>query len=146
MEKVELYEGGAFPDDRGTLKCVNSCVFPNVKRFYLVENWEPYFIRAWHGHKLEGKYVTVVSGAAVIAAVKVDNWENPSADLPVQRYVLSAERPQVLFIPAGYANGSMTLAPGTKIMYFSTTTWEESKGDDYRFPHLKWNPWKIESR
>jgi dTDP-4-dehydrorhamnose 3,5-epimerase-like enzyme len=149
MQEPVMFDGGVFPDDRGLVKCVNSCVFPNVKRFYLVENWEPGFIRAWHGHKIEAKYVTVVSGSAIIAAVKVSDWENPKQDnkeFRVHRHVLSAERPQILYIPAGYANGSMTLLPGTKIMYFSTTTWEESRGDDYRFPYQHWNPWEIEKR
>lgn len=145
MEPV-IFDGGVFPDDRGTLKCVNSCVFPDVKRFYLVENWDTGFIRAWHGHKKEAKYVTVVSGAALIAAVKIEDWVTPNSDGIIHRHVISAERPQVFYIPAGYANGSMTLLPGTKIMYFSTTTWEESRGDDYRFPHDRWNLWNIEKR
>jgi dTDP-4-dehydrorhamnose 3,5-epimerase-like enzyme len=36
------------------------------------------FIRAWHGHKKEAKYVLVVKGSALVCAVGIDNWVNPS--------------------------------------------------------------------
>ena len=36
---------------------VNDFNFENVKRFYQVENHRQGFIRAWHGHKKEGKYI-----------------------------------------------------------------------------------------
>ncbi len=90
--------------------------------------------------------MTVVNGAAIVAAVCIDNWENPSKDLHVHRYVLSAKKPTVLFIPNGHANGFMTLTEDTKLMFFSTATLEESVGDDFRYDADYWKPWVIIER
>ena len=59
--------------------------------------------RGWVGHQREHKWFTGVAGEVLIAVVKPDDWQSPSADLPVARYVLSAIRPQVVHVPAGYA-------------------------------------------
>jgi dTDP-4-dehydrorhamnose 3,5-epimerase len=141
-----LIFGGLSIDDRGELGYVNEFDMVSVRRFYTVFNHKRGFIRAWHAHKKEEKYVTVVNGTAVIAAVKIDNWENPSKDIPVHRYVLSAQKPSILFIPAGYGNGFKTLGEKTKLMFFSTTKVEKSLEDDIRFDAYYWNPWKIEER
>jgi dTDP-4-dehydrorhamnose 3,5-epimerase len=82
----------------------------------------------------------------LVACVQIDNWEKPSPALPVQRFVLSAKVPAVLFIPAGYANGNMSLTDDARAMFFSTSTLEESKGDDIRFDARLWDPWRVEER
>jgi len=38
------------------------------------------------------------------------------------------------------------LKEGTKLMFFSTATLEESQEDDIRFDAYYWNPWKIIER
>lgn len=89
MDKIKVYKGDVAVDDRGTVSFVNEFDFKDVKRFYMVENFKRGFVRAWHGHKKEGKYVTVVNGAAVIGIVDLtdlekeycDKWNN-SSDLP----------------------------------------------------------------
>jgi len=81
-----------------------------------------------------------------VAAVRIDNWKSPSKDSEVHRFVLSAKQPSAVFIPAGYANGFMSLSEDTRLMFFSTSTLEESKGDDFRYDALYWNPWDIEER
>jgi dTDP-4-dehydrorhamnose 3,5-epimerase len=138
--------GGKAFDDRGSLSFINDLDLSIFKRFYIVENHAQGFVRAWHGHKKEAKAVVVVAGAALVAAVKIDNWDKPSKDLDVQRVVLSAEKPGALLIPAGYANGFMTLTEGAKVMFWSTSTLEESAADDIRFDANYWNPWQIEAR
>lgn len=138
--------GGKAFDDRGSLSFINDFDISIFKRFYIVENHAQGFVRAWHGHKQEAKAVVVVAGAALVAAVKIDNWEKPSKDLDVQRVVLSSEKPGALFVPAGYANGFMTLTEGAKVMFLSTSTLDESAGDDFRFDATYWNPWQIEAR
>jgi dTDP-4-dehydrorhamnose 3,5-epimerase-like enzyme len=141
-----IIAGDLFIDDRGELGFVNEFDMSSVKRFYTVGNHKRGFIRAWHAHKKEAKYVTVVGGAALIAAVEVDNWQKPSRELNVHRHVLSAVKPSVLYIPNGYANGFMTLQEDTKLIFFSTTTVAESYGDDYRFDARYWNPWNVIER
>ena len=138
--------GGKAFDDRGALSFINDLDLSVFKRFYIVENHAQGFVRAWHGHKKEAKAVVVVSGAALVAAVKIDNWDKPSKDLEVQRTVLSSEKPGALLIPAGYANGFMTLTGGAKVMFLSTSSLEESAGDDFRFDAKHWDPWQIEQR
>ncbi len=39
-----------------------------------------------------------------------------------------------------------SLMPDTKIMFFSTSTLEASKGDDIRFPARLWDIWEVEER
>jgi len=146
MAEPRLIEGALAVDDRGALGFVNDFDLAGIRRFYIVRNHQVGFVRAWHGHRREKKYVTAVVGAAVVGAVKLDDWSSPRRDLPVQRYVLSAERPSVLYIPAGYANGFMTLTADTRLVFFSTATLEESRGDDVRFDARYWNPWDVVAR
>jgi len=146
MGKTVLMQGGLGVDDRGEVGFVNEFAFTGVKRFYTVKNHQQGFIRAWHAHKRESKYVTVVQGAAVIGAVKIDDWDNPSKNLHVQRFVLSAANPAVLFVPFGHANGFMSLTSDTILVFFSTSTLEESQGDDIRYDAYYWNPWEIIER
>ena len=142
----QLIPGELSVDDRGELGFVNNFDMSGIKRFYSVRNHKAGFIRAWHAHKNEEKYVTVTSGAAIICAVLVDNWEKPSKGAKVHRFVLSANKPSVVFIPKGYANGFMNLEKNTKLIFFSTRTVEESKGDDFRYDAYYWNPWQIIER
>jgi dTDP-4-dehydrorhamnose 3,5-epimerase-like enzyme len=142
--------GRRFTDDRGVLTAFEMIPMEKIQRFYTVQNHKAGFVRAWHGHKFETKYAVVVKGAAVVAAVKVDNWESPNErndTAPiVEREVLSAENAKVFLIPAGCANGWKSLTDDTIIVFFSTATAEESKGDDYRFPARLWDVWGVEER
>jgi dTDP-4-dehydrorhamnose 3,5-epimerase len=141
-----LTQGNIGIDDRGSVSFVNDFRFEGVKRFYLVTNHRAGFVRAWHAHRKESKYVTVVQGAAVVAAVAIDDWETPSGDVKVHRHVLSATKPAVLLIPAGYANGFMSLTDDARLMFFSTSSLEESRGDDIRYDARYWNPWEVAER
>jgi dTDP-4-dehydrorhamnose 3,5-epimerase len=146
MNNPALLAGGLAIDDRGEVGFVNDFDFAGVKRFYTVSNHTQGFVRAWHAHRRETKYVTVVSGAALVGAVPVDDWASPSRDLRVDRFVLSSRKPSVLYIPAGYANGFMSLTADAKLMFFSTSSIEESKDDDIRFDALHWDIWTVERR
>lgn len=141
-----LIEGGLGIDDRGHVLFINDFNFDGVKRFYVVSNHRQGFIRAWHAHKSEGKYVSVVQGAALVCAVKIDDWDSPSRDLQVYRYTLSSNKPAVLFIPPGYGNGFMSLTQDAQLAFFSTSSLEDSAKDDFRFEAHYWNPWIINER
>jgi len=146
LPSPKLIEGGIGIDDRGEIAFVNAFDFDGIKRFYIVSNNRARFVRAWHAHRRESKYVSSVQGAAVVAAVPIDNWECPSKEAFVHRYVLSAQKPAVLYIPAGYANGFMSLTADAKLVFFSTTTLAESKEDDVRYDARYWNPWDVLER
>ncbi|MCH7851060.1 MAG: dTDP-4-dehydrorhamnose 3,5-epimerase family protein [Nanoarchaeota archaeon] len=82
----------------------------------------------------------------MICAVKIDNWENPSQDLKIERFVLSENSPSILYIPRGFANGFMSLTEDAKLIFYSTSILEESLRDDYRYDSRYWDPWTIEER
>ena len=139
MSLTKLINGGVSVDDRGSVRFVNDFNFDGVKRFYQVENHSKGFIRAWPGHKKEGKYVYVVNGSALIGVVNMDSEE-------INKFVLSSQTPKVLWIPPGHYNGFKSLEENTKILFFSTSTIEESLGDDIRESHDKWNIWEEDYR
>lgn len=141
-----LFAGQLSVDDRGSVGHVNAASLDGFVRFYLVRNHRPGFVRAWHGHRHERKLVTVVSGAALVCCVRIDDWDRPSEDLTVDRYVLSSDAPAALLVPGGYVNGSMSLTPDTTLCYFSDVPIEQAGNDDIRFPAHRWDPWEIVER
>jgi dTDP-4-dehydrorhamnose 3,5-epimerase len=146
MIEPKLIEGGLAVDDRGELMFVNDFDMKSVRRFYTVTNHTSGFVRAWHAHKLESKYISIINGSAIIAAVKVDNWDTPSKELNIDKFIVSSKKPSVLLIPGGYAHGYKTLTEGTNLIFFSTATLEESKNDDFRYDAYYWNPWEVIER
>ena len=70
-----MIEGGIAVDDRESLIFVNGFDMESIFRFYTVINHNSGFVRAWHAHKQEAKYIAIVNGSAIIAAVEVDNWD-----------------------------------------------------------------------
>jgi dTDP-4-dehydrorhamnose 3,5-epimerase len=146
LNKLQIVAGNVITDDRGSVSFINDFNFEGVKRFYSVTNHRSQFVRAWHGHKKEAKFVSVIQGAALIGAVKIDSWDSPSRDLEVNKYILTDKKPSILYIPPGYANGFMTLGSDTRVIFYSTSTLEESAGDDFRFNSRLWNIWEVEER
>jgi len=147
-KELHLIPGGIAVDDRGALTFANDFNFYGVKRFYQVQNFSTSTIRAFHGHLHEAKYIYVAKGSAIVAAVELDDIESPSKNQKVNRFILSDKSPQILFIPPKYANGFRPLEEDTRILFFSTSSLEESKGDDYRFPVDYWGKevWEVENR
>lgn len=145
-DEPTIIPGGLSVDDRGQVSFVNDFNFEDVKRFYMVSNHKQGFVRAWHAHKKEAKYVLVVTGSALVGAVRVDDWDKPSKDTEVKKFTLSDKSPKVLYIPAGYANGFMSLTKDTQIMFFSTSTLEDSLDDDIRYDARYWDIWSVEER
>jgi dTDP-4-dehydrorhamnose 3,5-epimerase len=140
MENLSQIKGNQIFDERGSVRFINDFKFEGVKRFYQVENHDINFIRAWHGHKKEGKYVYVTQGVAVVAAISFDGLDNK--DIVPSKYVLSSNSPSVLWIPPNHFNGFKNLTNNTNIIFFSTSTLEESKGDDIRLEYNYWDIWE----
>jgi dTDP-4-dehydrorhamnose 3,5-epimerase-like enzyme len=128
------------------LSFINGFPVEHFKRFYAVENHSSNFIRAWHGHLIESKALVVLRGSILACAVELDDKTTPNKSNEVTRVVLSAANPGAFFVPAGFANGFMTLTDDALVFIFSSTTIEESQGDDYRFEFDYWNPWEIVPR
>ena len=152
MENIKTIIGAMATDDRGTVRFVNEFDFQNVKRFYQVQNHQPGFIRAWHAHKKEGKYVYVAKGTALVGAVPLEHMldlkENKCSldNKLVFKTVISSNNPKVVFIPAGHANGFKSLESDTIIQFFSTSGLQDSLNDDIRFDYDLVNIWKEDYR
>lgn len=141
-----VFSGKEFIDDRGALSALPALEFKKIKRFYVLQNFQLNFVRAWHGHQFEEKFVWVIEGAAVVGAVAIHDFQRPDPNTRPHRFVLSGNQPSILYIPGGYANGFMNLTAHTKILFFSSSTLEESKNDDVRFPARFWDIWNVEER
>lgn len=139
MDLPKLILGGLHTDERGTVAFVNGFNFAGVKRFYTIRPRQKGQIRGWVGHRREQKWFTVVQGSVLIAVVKPDKWDNPSANLPVERFTLSAAEPAVLHVPPGHATASVSLSPEAILTVFSSSRLDEAAADDYRFPSGHWN-------
>ena len=135
---IQIIEGGINVDVRGSVSFVNAFDFKDVDRAYIIRFHRTYMPRGWVGHQKENKWFWVMQGVVLIAVVRPDRWESPASNLPVERYVLSAQKPQVLHIPAGYATGSMNLTEHSILTVFSSGKIEEHLEDDYRFPEDTW--------
>ena len=146
MNEPHKISGGRFVDDRGFLKAL---VFPEgfiPKRLYSVNNWRANFIRAWHGHKFESKLIYMSKGAGIVAAVLMNDTSKPNKSAQIFRFSIDSESHTAIFIPAGYANGLMSLTSDAEFTVLSSASLDESKNDDFRFPYDYWGAWDIEQR
>lgn len=134
--------GSKITDDRGHILFNNNIKLEGVKRFYIVGNHQANFIRAWHGHKYERKYITCISGAAIVCYRSLD----PKDEI-ITRTVLSPNG-TVLEIPPGNYNGWMSLTDDTQLLVLSCSTIEESMADDFRkdVDFFNTDVWKIIQR
>ena len=133
-------------DNRGSVRFNNNLNFKNIKRFYTVHNYQKNFIRAWHGHFKEEKFIGCIKGTFQVSAVKIDRKDKPNKKNKVFSFILNQSNNDFVHIPKGFANGSMSLEDNSELLIFSTSTVQESLRDDYRYDYLHWNPWKINQR
>jgi dTDP-4-dehydrorhamnose 3,5-epimerase-like enzyme len=144
--RPELIRGGVASDDRGRVAFTNDFDLGPCRRFYVVENFSVGTVRAWHAHRHERKWVMAIAGAALACCVEIDDWDAPSPHAEVHRFTLDVAQPAVLAVPAGYANGAMSLLPDTRLMYFSDAQLAASLEDDVRYPARHWDPWHVAER
>jgi len=130
MDKPMFIETSSFLDDRGVLRFANSFDLKKfgIRRFYIVSNHKQGYVRAFHGHKKETKYLLVIKGSIMVKTIPL-NATNGSLDT----YFVDAG--EILCIPRGYYHGFKDLMADTIIFVFSDKTLEESKNDDYRLPY-----------
>ena len=171
LKDAALLKLNSISDERGYLTPVTDDIDPSLlRRTCIVGNFGRGVQRGLHYHRKEWKLYSVVTGAAKFISVKfpVENFDsldfsgfpvdvaelqfsqqiekyinkNPSA---LKTYVISARSPALFVIPAGHANGWVSLEENTNIIFSSNLTYGEAKDDDYRFsPSLiKEDHWKI---
>ncbi len=137
-EKPKLILIPAHVDDRGFLWQLFEG--DNIKRAYVVGNFDKNTIRGFHLHREESKWFFIVRGSAKFVTVK-------EKDGYIENFVLTEKRPAVLQVPPGYYNGWKALEDGTILIGMSDKTLEESKKDDYRADPFKFGDvWKVKDR
>ena len=140
MEPI-IFESKSNSDHRGTVSFTNDLNLNKVVRTYKVINKQARTVRAWHGHKIEEKWISVEDGEFLVCAVKVEDFENPNKDQEVFKFNMSPDS-GILYIPKNFANGAMNLTENNAVRYYSSLPLEESIDDDYRFESDFWNPWE----
>lgn len=135
---AKVIQGGSLSDHRVTISYVNDFSFKDIERFYIISNSDENPIRAWQGHKLDAKNFYCINGSFKIHFIKIDNWENPSKDLPVETIIVSASESKVVHISAGYANAIESLETGSKLLSFSTLPLTDVSDDDVRYASDYW--------
>ena len=97
--KPKIILGNRIFDDRGSVRFNNKLLFKNIKRFYTVHNYNNNFIRAWHGHFNEEKFIGCIKGTFQISAVKIDNRDNPSKKNKIYSFILNYSDSGFVHIP-----------------------------------------------
>lgn len=133
-----IIDGGLHVDARGTVTFVNDFDFKGVDRFYTIRGHRSHEPRGWRGHRIEHKWFTVVQGTILLSVVKPDDWRLPASNLPVERFVMSGVKPEILSVSAGHATASMALSDGAILIVFSSGQIKDAKMDDYLFPLDTW--------
>ena len=132
-----IIQGDIFEDERGRLEFINRFKLDNVKRIYFIENSDLINFRGWQGHKIEKRWFFCIHGAFEISTVKIDNWNNPNKNLEVSKFILEEKKPNILFIPNGYANGLRSIKKGSRLIALSDYALDDHD-DEYKFKNYLW--------
>lgn len=138
FDNVTLISGQIYEDSRGSVAFNNNLDISGFRRMYLLTNSESLPLRGWHGHVNEAKIFTCLSGSVEVAAVRIDDWASPSKSLSVEKFKITAGTLDAVFVPAGYANAVRSNVPGSQVQVLSSSTLEDSRADDFRYPSDFW--------
>jgi dTDP-4-dehydrorhamnose 3,5-epimerase-like enzyme len=105
---------------------------------YIINNSDSQPFRGWHGHELESKIFITLSGRIRFGAVRVKDWSNPDKSEVPEVAELKADSLDAFFVPGGYANGILSLEPGSQALVISSSTLSDSLVDDYRIESTFW--------
>jgi dTDP-4-dehydrorhamnose 3,5-epimerase-like enzyme len=133
-----LIVGARHVDERGSLLFNNELNISNFRRMYIIHNSDSQPFRGWHGHEFESKIFITLSGRIRFGAVSVKDWSNPDKSEVPQVAELKADSLDAFFVPGGYANGILSLEPGSQALVISSSTLSESLVDDYRIESTFW--------
>lgn len=129
-----IITGGKAQDHRGYVRFVNEFDMAKVKRFYVIKNSSTTIVRGWRAHRVEQRWFYPMSGAFLVHLVKIDNWSEPSSSLPVDRQVLTANKEQLLHVPAGYGTALQAIDKNSELLVFGDYEIEHASSDDYTWP------------
>tara|TARA_R110002051_G_C8533651_1_gene469996 strand:- start:228 stop:650 length:423 start_codon:yes stop_codon:yes gene_type:complete len=135
--KPTLINGGFFEDTRGRIDFVNDFDLSEIKRMYCTTNKEVNVFRGWQGHRIESRWFFCAIGKFEVQLIKIENIDDVSRTIVIEKYILEAKTPQVLFIPSGYLNGFTSLEEDSKLIIMSNFKLGENPNDEVRFDNNK---------
>src|SRR5690606_39726314 len=118
----------------GEIRFVNDFDMSKVRRFYIIKNADTELVRGWRGHRIEKRWFYVLAGSFELNVIKIDNWANPSRDLPIERIILKSDNLQVIHLPEGSATAFKALEPNSELLVFADYEIAHAKDDDYGWP------------
>lgn len=128
----KIIKGNLHEDGRGSLLYNNEFNSAAIKRFYIIENANPDFVRAWRGHQVEERWFSAISGSFTIQLIAIDNWELPSKKLRRLTFNLQSATLDVLHIPSGYVTSIQSMEAGARLLVMANYSMGEIE-DEYRF-------------
>lgn len=137
MKNVKIVSVPTYNDDRGWLTQIyEKTNFPEIKRMYIVKNYNTKTVRAFHKNFGEWKIFYIIKGAAKFILHK---------DKKTKEYCLSDKKPEILIVGPEIWNGWKALIEGTTLLGMTTTTMKEHK--DERCPPNSFNvDWDVKNR
>ncbi len=127
-----LLEGKKHQDARGIITFNNEFDAAQIKRIYTIKNSSIEFIRGWHGHKVEQRWFACMKGSFDISVIEIDDFEKPSKDLTIQKYLLTDDVLTYLHIPAGCITAIQSKSLDSKLLVLADYGLGEI-ADEYRF-------------
>lgn len=127
-----LLEGKKHQDERGIITYNNDFDASKVKRMYTIENHSADFIRGWQGHKIEQRWFACMKGSFEISVIVIDDFENPSKDLTIQKYLLQDDVLTYLHIPSGCITAIQAKEEKSKLLVLADYDLGEIS-DEYRY-------------
>ncbi|MDR2270659.1 MAG: WxcM-like domain-containing protein [Sphingobacterium sp.] len=134
MSRVSFIQGGIAKDERGEIRFINEFDMSLAKRFYIIKNKEVGIIRGWRAHKIEQRWFYALSGRFDFGLVKIDNWDSPDVNLPLERVSLNASDLKVLHIPSGYGTAFCAKEENSELIVFADYPITHASCDDHTWP------------
>lgn len=128
-----LLKGKKHQDERGIITFNNEFDASQVIRIYTIENSSTDFIRGWQGHKIEQRWFACMKGSFEISVIEVDDFEKPSKELTIWKYLLTADLLTYLHVPAGCMTAIQSKECNSKLLVLSDYSLGEIT-DEYRLP------------
>ena len=141
IDGVEIKNLKMIPDERGTLMEIlrsDDHLFEKFGQVYVTTVY-PGVVKAWHGHKLQTDFFTVVSG--MIKMVLCDLRESSSSNGEIFEMFIGQDNPALIRIPPGVFHGIKCIGTGLAIaLNVPTEPYNHANPDEERLP---WNTDQI---
>lgn len=112
----QLIAGNKHQDERGVITYNNDFDASIIKRIYTIENSSIDFIRGWQGHQTEQRWFACINGSFEISVVQIDDFDNPSKNLIIKKYLLNDEKLTYLHIPSGCITAIQSKREDSKLL------------------------------